>query len=73
VRRAFVTGAESLTPAEARIARLAADGCSNKQIAAELFLTVGTVKMTLSKVFRKLDVASRSDLAGALRADGPPP
>jgi DNA-binding CsgD family transcriptional regulator len=68
LRSTFVSGAESLTPAEARIARLAAAGRSNREIASELFLTVGTVKMTLVKVFRKLDVGARGDLADALAA-----
>jgi DNA-binding CsgD family transcriptional regulator len=64
----MLSGAASLTPAEARIARLAADGMSNKQIAQHLFLTVGTVQTTLVRVYRKLDVASRAHLAGALEA-----
>jgi DNA-binding CsgD family transcriptional regulator len=67
-RNPFATGAESLTPAEARTARLAADGLSNKQIAAELFLTVGTVQITLVRVFRKLDIKSRRQLPDALAA-----
>ncbi|OBB57978.1 hypothetical protein A5757_19380 [Mycobacterium sp. 852013-51886_SCH5428379] len=56
-----------LTPTEARVARLAADGLSNREIAAELFLAVKTVEMTLSRVYRKLSVRSRSQLHGALK------
>ena len=65
-RNFVLTGADALTAAEARIARLAADGLSNKEIAAHLFVTVGTVQTTLVRVYRKLDVSSRKDLAGAL-------
>ena len=65
-RNFVLTGADALTAAEARIARLAADGLSNKEIAAHLFVTVGTVQTTLVRVYRKLDVSSRNDLAGAL-------
>jgi DNA-binding CsgD family transcriptional regulator len=64
--RALLSGAASLTPAEDRIARLAAEGMSNKQIAQHLFLTVGTVQTTLVRVYRKLDVSSRADLAKEL-------
>jgi DNA-binding CsgD family transcriptional regulator len=65
-RRTLMTGADALTPAEARIARLAADGMTNKQIAQHLFVTVGTVQTTLVHVYRKLGVGSRRDLAAAL-------
>jgi DNA-binding CsgD family transcriptional regulator len=65
-RRALLTGAESLTPAEARIARIAAEGRSNKEIAQALFLTIKTVEMNLVRAYRKLDISSRRDLPAAL-------
>jgi DNA-binding CsgD family transcriptional regulator len=65
-RRALLTGVESLTPAEARIARMAAGGRSNKEIAQALFLTVKTVEMNLVRAYRKLDISSRRELPGAL-------
>jgi DNA-binding CsgD family transcriptional regulator len=67
-RRAVLTGAGSLTPAEARIARLAAEGRSNKEIAQHLFVTVKTVEMNLVRAYRKLDIKSRRELPEALRA-----
>jgi DNA-binding CsgD family transcriptional regulator len=63
---AVLSGAEALTPAESRIARLAADGMSNKEIAQHLFVTVGTVQTTLVHVYRKLDVTGRKEIAAAL-------
>ena len=53
---AALSGAAALTPAEHRIARLAAEGMSNKEIAQHLFVTVGTVQTTLVRVYRKLDI-----------------
>lgn len=59
------TGGE-LTPAEERVARRAAAGLSNKEIAAELFLAPKTVEMNLSSVYRKLGIRSRSQLHSRL-------
>jgi DNA-binding CsgD family transcriptional regulator len=59
-------GRHELTGAEDRIARVVADGRSNKEVAAELYLALGTVEATLTRVYRKLGVTSRSQLASAL-------
>ena len=65
-RRILQSGAASLTPSERRIAAMAAEGMSNRDIAQALFVTLRTVEMHLSNAFRKLEVSSRTQLAAAL-------
>ncbi|MGQ0466682.1 MAG: LuxR C-terminal-related transcriptional regulator [Sporichthyaceae bacterium] len=60
-----------LTPQERRSALLAAAGRTNKQVADELFLSVRTIENHLQRVYEKLGIRSRSDLAGALGGDVP--
>lgn len=55
-----------LTASERRVARLAASGLTNRQIAAELLITVKAVEWHLSHVYRKLGISSRLNLAAAL-------
>ena len=67
-RTAAMSGAGALTASERRVAALAADGSSNRDIAQALFVTPKTVEVHLSNVYRKLGIRSRRDLTGALAA-----
>jgi DNA-binding CsgD family transcriptional regulator len=58
----------ALTPTEQRVADLAARGLRNAEIAAELYVTPKTVEATLSRVYRKLGIRSRAELAGRARS-----
>jgi DNA-binding CsgD family transcriptional regulator len=67
-REALLSGPSSLTPSERRVAQLAALGQSNREIALALFVTPKTVEFHLRNAYRKLEVASRRELARALAA-----
>jgi DNA-binding CsgD family transcriptional regulator len=78
-RRMQPSGAAALTASERRVAQMAAGGASNPAIAQALFVTRATVESHLHSAYRKLDISSRNELAGALervepalaRADDP--
>jgi len=65
-RTILYTGLDTLTASERRVAQMAAEGASNKEIAQALFVTVKTVEMHLGRVYRKLEISSRTELADAL-------
>ncbi|MEU0792664.1 AAA family ATPase [Amycolatopsis sp. NPDC005961] len=67
--RLRVTGLPALTPSERRVARLAADALTNRQIAERLYVTEKTVEAHLSRVFRKLEVKSRIQLVNRFSAE----
>ncbi|HEX8104770.1 MAG TPA: LuxR C-terminal-related transcriptional regulator, partial [Solirubrobacteraceae bacterium] len=69
-RRVALSGVESLTAAERRVAELAAQGMRNRDIAQTLFVTLKTVEVHLGRTYGKLGIRARSQLAGALAADG---
>jgi DNA-binding CsgD family transcriptional regulator len=66
-RKVLQTGLDALTASERRVAQLAADGITNKEIAQTLFVTIKTVEGHLSSAYRKLEITSRAQLNQALR------
>jgi DNA-binding NarL/FixJ family response regulator len=65
-RTTALSGVRSLTTSERRVAGLAADGLSNRDIAQTLYVTPKTVEVHLGNAYRKLGIASRRELADAL-------
>jgi DNA-binding CsgD family transcriptional regulator len=65
-RRDAITGRDALTAAELRVARLAAEGLTNREIAQALFITTKTAKAHLGRVYPKLEISRRGQLASAL-------
>ena len=72
LRKRTVETRDDLTPQERQIAQLAREGLSNPEIGARLFLSPRTVEWHLGKVFGKLGVRSRRELALALGSASPP-
>jgi DNA-binding CsgD family transcriptional regulator len=68
-RRPWRTGVDALTPSELRVARLAADGRSNREIAGELYVTLKAIEGHLARAYAKLGIEGRGQLADALVAE----
>jgi len=59
---------ERLTPTEDRIARLVSGGRTNREVAAIVRISPKTVEVNLSRVYRKLNIRNRTELANCFRA-----
>src|SRR5439155_3059319 len=71
-RTILLSGLDELTASERRVAQMAAEDMSNKEIAQALFVTVKTVEQHLGRVYRKLDISSRKQLGKALGGPAEP-
>ena len=71
-RRARISGAHALTASERRVAQLATEGLTNREIAQALFVSRATVVTHLSHSYQKLNISSREELAGALEPPAAP-
>jgi DNA-binding CsgD family transcriptional regulator len=70
-RRPAVTGPDSLTPTERRVAELASSGLTNRQTAEALFVTVKTVETHLARTYSKLGISTRTELTHFIGAARP--
>jgi DNA-binding CsgD family transcriptional regulator len=70
-RRDAITGRDALTASELRVARMAAEGLTNREIAQALFVTIRTVTTHLGHVYQKLNITGREQLRLALELDAP--
>lgn len=70
-RRLVRRGRDALTASELRVARMAADGSTNREIAQRLYVSLKTVELHLTNAYRKLGVAGRAELRDALDGNGP--
>jgi len=66
-RRIVRTGADALTASERRVATMAAEGMTNREIAQALFVTMRTIEVHLTHAYQKLGISSREKLPAALR------
>jgi DNA-binding NarL/FixJ family response regulator len=69
-RRDRITGRDALTATESRVANLAIEGMTNRQIAETMFVTKKTVESHLDHVFHKLGIHARGELQRALATSG---
>ena len=72
MREVTVSPLDMLTGTERTVATLVASGVTNREAAESLFVTVRTVELHLTSVYRKLGITRRAELADALHEDTPP-